>query len=197
MPTTKPEGQSTVVAVYPDHDSADDAVRRLQSDGIPLQNLSIIGMDFQSVEKPLGFVTTGDVAKTGARVGAWTGGLFGLLVGAAFLIVPGIGRLVIAGPLAATLLGGIEGAGRGGVRRIGRRARWAGYLQGQGDPLRIPSQGRQVPGHLARRRGPDPASQITVHSRQSRDDRGCPSASGIVARCSVGRVFYCGRQCSQ
>ena len=110
MPTTKPEGQSTVVAVYPDHASAEDAVRRLQSDGIPMQNLSIIGKDFQSVEKPLGFVTTGDVAKTGAKVGAWTGGLFGVLVGAAFLIVPGIGPLVIAGPLAATLLGGIEGA---------------------------------------------------------------------------------------
>ena len=79
MPTTKPEGQSTVVAVYPDHDSADDAVRRLQSDGIPLQNLSIIGMDFQSVEKPLGFVTTGDVAKTGSldrrtlRAARWGG----------------------------------------------------------------------------------------------------------------------------
>ncbi len=75
-----------------------------------MQNLSIIGKDFQAVERPLGFVTTGDVAKSGAKVGAWTGGLFGLLVGAAFLILPGVGPVVIAGPLAAALLGGIEGA---------------------------------------------------------------------------------------
>ena len=67
-------------------DAAEGAVRRLQADGIPMQNLSIIGKDFQAVEKPLGFVTTGTVAKEGAQVGAWTGGIFGLLFGAAFLI---------------------------------------------------------------------------------------------------------------
>jgi hypothetical protein len=103
-------GQSTVIAVYPDHASAEDAVRRLQADGIDMKNVSIIGKDFQAVEKPLGFVTAGSVAKDGAKVGAWSGGLFGLLMGAAFLIVPGIGPVVIAGPLAAALLGGAEGA---------------------------------------------------------------------------------------
>jgi hypothetical protein len=110
MTATKTDGQVTVIATYPDHASAEDAVRRLQQNGIPMQNLSIIGKDFQAIDKPLGFVTTGDVAKSGAKVGAWTGGLFGLLVGAAFLILPGIGPVVIAGPLAAALLGGIEGA---------------------------------------------------------------------------------------
>jgi hypothetical protein len=110
MAATKTDRRSTVIAVYPDHASAEDAVRRLQKGGIPMQNLSIIGKDFQSVEQPLGFVTTGTVAGDGAKVGAWTGGLFGLLFGAAFLIVPGIGPVVIAGPLAAALLGGAEGA---------------------------------------------------------------------------------------
>ena len=110
MATNKAEQQATVIAIYPDHASAEDAVRRLQEDGIPMQNLSIVGKDFQSVEKPLGFVTTGTVAKSGAAVGAWTGGLFGLLVGAAFLIMPGIGPIIIAGPLSAAILGGIEGA---------------------------------------------------------------------------------------
>jgi hypothetical protein len=110
MTATKTDGQATVIATYPDHAAAEDAVRRLQQEGIPMQNLSIIGKDFQAVDKPLGFVTTADVAKSGAKVGAWTGGLFGLLVGAAFLILPGIGPVVIAGPLAAALLGGFEGA---------------------------------------------------------------------------------------
>jgi Heat induced stress protein YflT domain len=110
MTATKTKGQAAAIAVYPDHASAEDAVRRLQADGIPMQNVSIIGKDFQAVERPLGFVTAGSVAKEGAKVGAWTGGLFGLLVGAAFLILPGIGPVVIAGPLAAALLGGVEGA---------------------------------------------------------------------------------------
>jgi hypothetical protein len=110
MVATLTDAKTTAIAVYSDHASAESAVRRLQKDGIPMKNISIIGKDFQAVEKPLGFVTTGDVAKSGARVGAWTGGIFGLLVGAAFLILPGVGAVVIAGPLAAALLGGIEGA---------------------------------------------------------------------------------------
>jgi hypothetical protein len=110
MTATKTDGRATVIATYPDHVSAEDAVRRLQQEGIPIRNLSIVGKDFQAVEQPLGLVTTGTVAGEGARVGAWTGGLFGLLVGAAFLILPGVGAVVVAGPLAAALLGGIEGA---------------------------------------------------------------------------------------
>ena len=113
MATTTKAASTTVIAVYPDHASAEDAVRRLQDEGIPMQDLSIIGKDFQAVERPLGFVTTGTVAKEGAKVGAWTGSIFGLLLGAAFLIVPGLGPVVIAGPLAAALLGGVEGAALG------------------------------------------------------------------------------------
>jgi uncharacterized membrane protein len=110
MVATKPDGQATVIAVYPDHASAEDAVRRLQQDGISMQDVSIIGKDFQAVEKPLGFVTTGTVAKEGAKVGAWAGGIFGLLVGAAFLILPGVGPVLAFGPLSVALLGGLEGA---------------------------------------------------------------------------------------
>ncbi len=110
MAATQTEGLTSVVAVFPDHPSAEEAVRRLQKDGIPMQNVSIIGKVFQVIEKPLGFVTTRSVAKDGARFGAWTGGIFGLLVGAAFLIVPGLGAVVIAGPLTAALLGSAEGA---------------------------------------------------------------------------------------
>jgi hypothetical protein len=110
MSATKSKGQAAIIAVYPDHASAEDAVRRLQSNGIPMQNVSIIGRDFHTTEHPLGFVTAGSVAKDGAKVGAWTGGLFGLLVGAAFLILPGVGPVIVAGPLAAAMIGGIEGA---------------------------------------------------------------------------------------
>jgi uncharacterized membrane protein len=101
---------SHVVAVYPDHPSAEEAVRRLVKEGFAMKDVSIVGRDFQVEEEPIGFLSTGDFAKVGAGVGAWVGGLFGLFVGAAFLILPGVGPVIVAGPLAAALLGGIEGA---------------------------------------------------------------------------------------
>jgi hypothetical protein len=101
---------SSVIAVYPSHEAAEDAVRLLHKQGFPMSNLSIVGRDFQVSEAPIGFVTTGDFAASGAGTGAWVGGLFGLLVGAAFLILPGLGPVIVAGPLSAALLGGLEGA---------------------------------------------------------------------------------------
>lgn len=101
---------SSVVAVYPDHASAERAVRRLHQEGFAMHDLSIVGRDFQVSEEPVGFVSAGDYAAAGAGTGAWVGGLFGLLVGAAFLILPGVGPVIVAGPLSAALLGGLEGA---------------------------------------------------------------------------------------
>ena len=101
---------SNIVAVYPDHASAEEAIRQLHEAGFAMRDLSIIGRDFQMSEEPIGFISTGDYAKAGAETGAWFGGLFGLLVGAAFLILPGVGPVVVAGPIAAALLAGLEGA---------------------------------------------------------------------------------------
>jgi uncharacterized membrane protein len=111
-PTSQVEASvaARVVAVYPDHQSAEDAVRRLVKDGFAMKDVSIVGRDFQMVEEPIGFLNTGDFARLGAGTGAWVGGLFGLLIGAAFLVLPGVGPVIIAGPLSAALLGGLEGA---------------------------------------------------------------------------------------
>jgi hypothetical protein len=100
----------SIVAVYPDHASAEHAIRQLHEAGFAMGDLSIIGRDFQLSEEPVGFISAGDYAKVGAGTGAWFGGLFGLLVGAAFLVLPGVGPVVVAGPLAAALLAGLEGA---------------------------------------------------------------------------------------
>ncbi len=62
-----------------------------------------------------GFVTTGDIAKTGAAAGAWVGGLFGLLTGVAALFIPGVGPVLAIGPLASTVVGAAEGAVGAGV----------------------------------------------------------------------------------
>lgn len=109
------EQKQSVIGVYNSIDQAESAIQRLNQGGVPIKHVSIVAKNLQSEQKINGFVTTGDVAKSAAGVGAWMGGLFGLLVGAAFLWVPGVGPMIIAGPLSAALLGGLEAAAAGGA----------------------------------------------------------------------------------
>jgi hypothetical protein len=104
-----------VIAVFPDLDAAEAAVRKLIEDGFPADRISIVGEDIESEIRINGFVTTKDVAGSGAASGAWVGGLFGILTGAALLFVPGVGPLVVLGPLAAGAVGAAEGALLGGT----------------------------------------------------------------------------------
>lgn len=101
---------STIVAVYPDHSAAEHAVRLLHHEGFAIDDLSIVGRDFEMSEQPIGFVSWGDYAAAGAKTGACFGWLFGLVVGAAFLVLPGLGPVVVAGPLAEAVVAAIEGA---------------------------------------------------------------------------------------
>jgi hypothetical protein len=110
-----PPGDSTVVAVFESLDEATDAIKRLGDAGFPVDRISIVGQGLESEVRVHGFVTTGDMAKSGAKFGAVFGGLFGLLAGVAFLAIPGVGPLVILGPLAAGVVGAAEGAAATGI----------------------------------------------------------------------------------
>jgi len=101
--------ENSIVEIYENMAAAEDAIRMLDRGGFPMKQISIVGQDLQSEREVHGFITTGDVAKSGAGTGAWAGGLFGLLMGAAFIWMPGFGPLVVAGPFASALLGGVEG----------------------------------------------------------------------------------------
>ena len=46
---------SSVVSVYPDHGSAEAALRRLIEAGFAMKDVSIVGRDFQVKEEPIGF----------------------------------------------------------------------------------------------------------------------------------------------
>lgn len=102
--------EKSVIGVFDQMEDAEDAVRKLEADKFPIDQISIVGQNLQSEKEVHGFITTGDVVKSGMGAGAWTGGLFGILIGAAFIWVPGFGPLMVAGPLAAAMLGGVEGA---------------------------------------------------------------------------------------
>jgi hypothetical protein len=115
--------EQSVVGIYDTMSKAEQAVRQLDREGFPLQQVSIIGHDSERELKVQGYVTVEDEAKTGIRGGALAVGAFGLLAGAVSVWIPGLGHLSVAGPMATALLGllgGIEGAVAG--------AAWGGVL---------------------------------------------------------------------
>lgn len=112
---------STIVAMYDDFQSANDAVKELVDNGFSRESISFITND-RSGEygRAIGVASESDPnaaaegAGVGAGIGAVLGGLGGLLVGLGALAIPGIGPVVAAGPLAAALTA-LAGAGAGAV----------------------------------------------------------------------------------
>ncbi|MEO7719792.1 MAG: general stress protein [Capsulimonas sp.] len=121
MTSTLPETNSvassqSVVAIYRSHIDAEEAVRRLAADGLPVETISIIGRNFESHEDVQGFYRPADAAIAGAGDGAWFGGIFGLMLGAmGFFIVPALGAFMVMGPLSGMIAGAIGGAGVGAL----------------------------------------------------------------------------------
>ena len=104
------EKPSSVIATYPTHELAEQAVKDLQKACIDMRTLSIVGKDTHSVENVVGFYNAGDRMKYWGTHGAFWGGLWGLLFGSAMFSIPGIGPLLVAGPLVAWIVAALEGA---------------------------------------------------------------------------------------
>ena len=112
MPTNT---NDIAVAVYNDHDTAEEAVKTLQNAGFDMNKISIVGKDYEADEHVVGFLNASDRAKFFGKFGAFWGGLVGVLFGSALIFVPVIGHVVILGPLAAAIAGAIEGGVGGAV----------------------------------------------------------------------------------
>src|ERR1700691_2347945 len=102
--------QNSVDAVYPTHTEADQAVKELQSGGVDMHKLSIVGKGYHTDEQAVGYYSTGDRMKYWGKVGAFWGGFWGLLFGSAFFMIPGLGPILAAGPIVAWIVAGVEGA---------------------------------------------------------------------------------------
>ncbi len=111
---------NSVVAVYPTHTEADQAVKELQRGGVDLQKLSIVGKGYHTDEHAVGYYNTGDRMKYWGKLGAFWGGFWGLLFGSAFFVIPGLGPILAAGPVVAWIVGALESAVMvGGVSALG------------------------------------------------------------------------------
>lgn len=112
--------ENLVVAIYKSHTEAESAIKELQEGGFDMKKLSIVGRDYHTDEKVVGYYNTGDRMKLWGKTGAFWGGIWGLLFGSALFVIPGVGPLVMAGPIVGWLLGALEGAVViGGLSAIG------------------------------------------------------------------------------
>ena len=100
----------SVAGIFPSHDAAERAVRRLASLGIPQDRLTLLtpGIDVRRLASVP--VDEGEAPGTGAAIGAVTGVAtgagVGLPIGAAVsVVVPGIGPIIAFGLLGAALFG--------------------------------------------------------------------------------------------
>ena len=97
-------------ALYNTHVQAEQAVEELQANGYDMKQLSIVGQEYHTEEKVVGYYNMGDRMLSWGGSGAFWGSIWSLLFGSAFFLVPGVGPLLIAGPFVATLVAALEGA---------------------------------------------------------------------------------------
>ena len=104
------ENAGSVVAVFPDHEAAESAVKKLTSAGFEMKNLSVVGKGYHTEEKVVGFYNIGDRIKFWGKRGAFWGGFWGLFLGGLFMTIPVVGHVVVLGYLATVAISGIENA---------------------------------------------------------------------------------------
>src|SRR5580700_702551 len=102
--------ENSVVAVYPQHSDAENAINLLKKSDFNVKKLAIIGQGYHTEDQVVGYYTTGDRMKHWGKNGAFWGGLWGMLVGSAFFFIPGVGPVVVAGSAVAWIVGALESA---------------------------------------------------------------------------------------
>ena len=111
---------ATAIAVFPDHDSAETAVKKLTAAGFAMRNLSVVGKGYHSEEKVIGFYNVGDRIKFWGARGAFWGGFWGLFFGGLFITSPVTGPVVVLGFIGAMVISAIENAVVvGGIAALG------------------------------------------------------------------------------
>ncbi|MGI6147827.1 MAG: hypothetical protein GX195_04965 [Firmicutes bacterium] len=116
---------STVIGVFRDVKSAEEAVRTLRNKGFDKNEISIIAKDDKRRTGKQDMEVGGEMGmgqeniSDGTAWGGALGGVAGLLAGVGALAIPGIGPIVAAGPLAGALSGAVTGGVAGGLIDLG------------------------------------------------------------------------------
>lgn len=108
------------IAIFPDHDAAESAVKQLSAAGFAISSLSVVGKGYHTDEKVVGFYNAGDRITFWGTRGAFWGGLWGLFLGGMFITLPLVGPVVAVGYIAAAWIAALESAiVVGGVSALG------------------------------------------------------------------------------
>jgi hypothetical protein len=100
---------NAVVRVYDPHTETELTIKELQRSGFDMNKLSIVGKDYHTAERAIGYHNAGDRMKVWRQLGDFWGGLSGLLIGSAFYSIPGIGPVIVFGPLVSWIVRALEG----------------------------------------------------------------------------------------
>lgn len=111
----------TVVAVFDENKSAENAAKQIRDKGFSTEEISIVAKSPESTDGNLKMETTrpNDNISDGVMTGGVLGGLAGLLIGAGSMVVPGLGIIAAAGPIAGLLSGAVTGGIVGGLVDLG------------------------------------------------------------------------------
>ena len=111
---------NSAAGLFRDHADAESAVNDLQRSGFDMKKLSLVGKDYHTEEKVLGYYNTGDRIASWGKLGLFWGSIWGVLFGSAFFMIPGLGPIMVGGPLVTWLLGVLETAAvTGGMTALG------------------------------------------------------------------------------
>ena len=100
----------SIIAVFAEHQEAEQAIKKLAAAGFQMKDLSIVGKGYHTDEHVVGFYNAGERIQFWGVRGAFWGGLWGLFFGGLFITMPVIGPVIVLGYLATTLVAAIEGA---------------------------------------------------------------------------------------
>lgn len=148
----------TITRLFDNYSDATNAVRELESLGVPHDDLSIVASNADKShgehadQDHDGVNDHGDVSR-GTSAGAVLGGGAGLLAGLGLLAIPGLGPIVAAGWLAATAAGaGIGAAGGAATGTIVGALKNAGHTD---EEAHVYSEGVRRGGSLVSAKVPD------------------------------------------
>lgn len=100
----------SVIAVFGEDREAHEAVKKLETAGFPIENLSVVGKKRHAEEKVVGYYNIGNRMTFWGKRGAFWGALWGLFLGGVSLTIPAVGPIMVLGYLAAIVVSAVEGA---------------------------------------------------------------------------------------
>ncbi len=100
----------SLVAVFPNHTTAENAIKQLARAGYDMKTLSVVGRGYHVDEKVIGFYNMADRVTFWGTRGAFWGGIWGLFTGGILITVPPIGAVMALGFLAVAIISAVENA---------------------------------------------------------------------------------------